>query len=762
MRLLRSTGYLCLRTRRLRIARIGFTVFAVLGLGGVAADCQTSEKRRITVRDTIEMTEFADRGYFLGGAPDFPVGIFSPDGKQFLVRLKKGDIKRNAVKYWLVLFRTTEVFDSPKGRVLVTLFSKSNREAIHQVRWLNNDSVLFLGENSGGRPQVYRLDVTTRHLTQLTHHATAVVSYDCSRNGQEIVYLAAPRWKNRIEAADVRGKGWLVTSRDVDELIRAEGRDREDLSSDRELYVQRGGGKAVQVHSRDALSEYLLLSISPDGHYAVTEAYRSSIPEKWAKYQDKVLHPYIVERRKPGSVSNVLQYMLLDVRSGILRPLLDAPKAWLDGGIAWLHDGRSVAVSGTYLPLDSSEAEVEQERRAHPFVVEVDVPSGEIHEITGAALRIAHGDKKSQRITLVPGYGKKTGMPQTFERIGKRWQALPASPQEESEDSPFDVTLEESRDVPPRIFVTERRTGQKALLLDLNPQFRDFRFGNVETIRWQAKDGHEVEGGLYYPPDFLPGKRYPLVIQTHGYEEDRFWMNGPWNSAFAAQPLAAAGIMVLQVGDSTTKGADRSFINTTQEGPRRMAAFEGAVDELDRRGLIDRDRVGLIGFSRTVFHVAFTLTHSKYPFCAATLADGFDGGYLTYLLWGGFDAVGVNGGEPTGPGLRSWLERAPGFTLDGVSTPVRLESYGPRAYLGSWEWYSVLNLLGKPVDFIWIPQGTHLLVKPWDRLTSQQGNVDWFRFWLLGNTCDGIEKTTCARWQGFASLRTQKTTDGIH
>jgi len=708
------------------------------------------------VRDTIEMTEFADRGYFLGGAPDFPVGIFSPDEKQFLVRLKKGDVEHNAVKYWLVLFRTSEAFHSPKGRILVTMSSTSNREAIQQVRWLNNDSVLFLGENFGSLPQIYRLDVAARRLTQLTHHTTAVVSYDASRNGRELVYEAAARRKNRTETADVRRNGWLVTSRDVDELIRAEGKEREDSIGYRELYVQHGRESPVQIHSPDSLSEYLLLTMSPDGRYAVTEAYLRSIPESWAEYEDKVLHPYLVERRKPGSTSNVLQYMLLDVRKGILKPLVDAPKAWLNGGVAWLHDGGSVAVSGTYLPLDSQDARVKGERRAHPFVVEVDIPSGAIHEMTGEALRIAHGDAKAQRVRLVPGYGVKKGPAQMFEKIDQHWQASPVAPSEDPDEPPVAVTLEESKDVPPRIFVTDRPTGRKALLLDLNPQFRDFAFGGVETFRWQAKDGHEVEGGLYYPRDYRAGKRYPLVIQTHGYEEDRFWMNGPWNSAFAAQPLAAAGIMVLQVGDSTAKGADRNFVNTPQEGPRRMAAFEGAVDELDRRGLINRDRVGLIGFSRTVFHVAFTLTHSKYPFCAATLADGFDGGYLSYLVWGGFDAVGVNGGEPAGTGLRSWLESAPAFNLDKVSTPVRIENYGPRSYMGSWEWYSVSTVLGKPIEFVWIPQGTHLLVKPWERMASQQGNVDWFRFWLSPDAaCAAEPEGTCDRWHELRSRQEQ-------
>jgi len=51
-----------------------------------------------------------------------------------------------------------------------------------------------------------------------------------------------------------------------------------------------------------------------------------------------------------------------------------------------------------------------------------------------------------------------------------------------------------------------------------------------------------------------------------------------------------------------------------------MADYEGAIDYLDHRGLIDRTRAGIIGFSRTCYHVTYTLTHSNYKF-----ADGIDG-----------------------------------------------------------------------------------------------------------------------------------------
>jgi hypothetical protein len=762
--MLGTTGNLCLNAKQIQSGLALLVLFTFLACLCQGAKGQSQDaKRRITVKDTIEMTEFADRGYFLGGEPSSPVAIFSPNGKQFLIRLKKGNVERNVVEYSLLLFETSEAFQSPVGQVLLTMSSSSNREAIQQVRWLDDRTVTFLGENPGDIPQVYRFGIVSKRLARLTHHPTAVVSYDISRDGREIVYEAVPQAKNLVETEKVRREGWVVTSQYVDDLLAAEGETRDDARGDRELFVQVGHQNAVLIASPGFLTEYLPLQLSPDGRFAVLAVYVSGIPKIWEKYEDEVLRPYIVEKRKPGTLSNVQQYMLVDVQHSTVRPLLDAPKAWLDEGVEWSRDGRSVMISGTFLPLGAQNQTEDSERKKHSFVVEVEIPSQTIHVISGEPLSISHRDEDQQRITLEPGYAATKGPPETFEKVGNEWRKLETSAREAG-GPPIEVSLEEDRNTPPKIFVKDRSTGKKSLLLDLNPQFRHFAFATVQNMKWKATDGHEVAGGLYFPPGYEEGRKYPLVIQTHGYEDDRFWMNGPWNSAFAAQPLAALGIMVLQIGNSTKAGEDRKYVNTRAEGPRRMAAFEGAIDELDRRGLIDRDRVGIIGFSRTAFHVAYTLAHSKYRFRAATMADGFEGGYLNYLLWRTADYEGVNGGEPVGTGLKSWLENSPGFRIDAVSAPVRIEDYSPHAFLGGWEWYSIMSLLKKPVDFIWIPRGTHLLVKPWERLTSQQGNVDWFHFWLSdGEACDAEDKATCARWREFAALGSPegRRTEGV-
>jgi len=103
--------------------------------------------------------------------------------------------------------------------------------------------------------------------------------------------------------------------------------------------------------------------------------------------------------------------------------------------------------------------------------------------------------------------------------------------------------------------------------------------------------------------------------------------------------------------------------------------------------------------------------------------------------------------------LPSWLDRAPGFNIERVETPVRIEGYGNFAYLAAWEWYRRLTEQKKPVELIFLPDGTHLLVKPWERLTSQEGNVDWFVFWLKGEeTSDEDKKPEFERWRRLRVL----------
>jgi len=53
------------------------------------------------------------------------------------------------------------------------------------------------------------------------------------------------------------------------------------------------------------------------------------------------------------------------------------------------------------------------------------------------------------------------------------------------------------------------------------------------------------------------------------------------------------------------------------------------VSELVKEGLVDPERIGIIGFSRTCFYVMETLTTSTLHIKAASITDGVMGDYLS-------------------------------------------------------------------------------------------------------------------------------------
>jgi dipeptidyl aminopeptidase/acylaminoacyl peptidase len=284
---------------------------------------------------------------------------------------------------------------------------------------------------------------------------------------------------------------------------------------------------------------------------------------------------------------------------------------------------------------------------------------------------------------------------------------------------------------PPRLTV-EDKSGQTSIAQwDLDPGLSKFTLAREQLLNWIDSTGQAFEAGLYLPIGFRQGERYPLVVQTHGFNAKRFWVMGPYSgTAFAAQPLANAGFMVVQLDE------DDSDVGSFQELNREVDRITSVISELSRRGLVDGMKVGIIGFSRTCLFTKAVLANAGIPVAAASVADGVDDGYFQYLLQNSLAFQSLSetaiGGIPFGEGLSHWEARSPGFNMNRVKTPLLIEALNAYSALFQWEWFAGLRRLDKPVEMMMLQDGTHILRKPWDRIASAQANVDWFRFWLQG------------------------------
>jgi dipeptidyl aminopeptidase/acylaminoacyl peptidase len=685
--------------------------------------------RAVTVADAIGMTRFLSPG---GGevASKGDAALFSPDGRRFLILMARGNLKRNTNEYSLFLFYSNAALQSLKSHLLVSFSSSSNRPGIQDVKWLDNRSIAFLGEHPNEEQQLYVVNSDTREVTALTKHATSVNSYAFTADRERFFYTAYQKSQPLFDVKNDR-EAIVVSNQPLSDLLVGEARYRSETV--KELFSKRRLDEhEVQLKTKgDLIDESLWLS--PNGRYMIVSTSAVEPPVSWRSYKDVFIQLATRGGHVKRARSDMYEYELIDINSGKSEFLIDAPIAIGYSDVVWASDSSSIVIAGTYLPLDVPDLAERKMRESTKFVVEVKVPSREIVPITSNTkkLKLLKWDSTA-RTLLGRELGAPTGKFLEYREKSADWKEIAIDERDAKKRAQIEVTVDESMDIPPKLFAKNIKTGKKLLLSDPNPQFENFEFGQVEEVSFKVSDGRQVKAGLYRPPNYVPGSRYPLIIQTHGWDRERFWMDGPYSTAYAARPLADKGFVVLQVDDEK----DYDKLGTLDEVQEAVAVYEGGIDYLDGLGLIDHARVGIIGFSRSGLFVEYALTQSKYHFAAATLADISDGGYFRYLatfnLASEFtsDSEGINGGAPFGDGLASWVKNSPGFNLDKVTAPIRMEADNPAVLFFEWEWFAGLSRLGKPVDLIYIPDGEHPLVKPWERMASQQGAVDWFCFWL--------------------------------
>ena len=270
-------------------------------------------------------------------------------------------------------------------------------------------------------------------------------------------------------------------------------------------------------------------------------------------------------------------------------------------------------------------------------------------------------------------------------------------------------------------------------------------------ISLSDSSGHQWTAGLVLPPNYVKGNRYPLVIQTHGFDPNEFLADGFATTANAARPLASSGIVVLQ----TSYAHDHEL--EPQEMDENLREYHSAIDKLNAMGIVDPTRIGIIGFSWTCYHVVSALVRDPHLFAAASIDDGVDMSYWQYLQSNDETPLSsepeeLYGSTPFGTGLANWVKDSATFHMDRVQAPLLVTAAeGPSTLIFEWGVYAALRMQKKPVDLMYIPDGQHHLQKPLDRLASQQGNVDWFRFWLQGYEDPDPAKT--AQYQRWEKLR---------
>jgi dipeptidyl aminopeptidase/acylaminoacyl peptidase len=272
------------------------------------------------------------------------------------------------------------------------------------------------------------------------------------------------------------------------------------------------------------------------------------------------------------------------------------------------------------------------------------------------------------------------------------------------------------------------------------PLFARLTLTPAEVIRYRSFDGREIEAWVQKPPDFRPGKAYPLILDIHGGPHaahgHTFFHETQW--------MAAKGYVVLYPNPRGSTAYGQEFGNVIQyhyPGDDFKDLMAG-VDELVRRGWADPRRLGVTGGSGGGLLTNWTITQTD-RFAAAvsqrSIADWAGWWYTADFTL--FTPRWFRSAPFADP--QDFSARSPITYVKNVKTPLMLiegeADYRTPPGAGGEAMFRALKYLRLPVVMVRFPGESHELSRsgrPWHRVERLQHIVRWFDKYLQGVKTD--------------------------
>ena len=270
----------------------------------------------------------------------------------------------------------------------------------------------------------------------------------------------------------------------------------------------------------------------------------------------------------------------------------------------------------------------------------------------------------------------------------------------------------------------------------------NYAWGKSELVEYKTDKGVRLQGALYYPAGYEPGKRYPMIVymyerlsdNVHRYvaPSDRDYYN---SSVFTSQ-----GYFVFQ--------PDIVF-RPRQPGLSVVECVTAGVKKVTSMGAVDPARVGVIGHSWGGFDSAFLATHTNGVFAAAVA-----GAPITDLVsnygnhhWssGIAETDHIETGQqrmevPLYEDLQDYIANSAVFNAQNMTVPLLLEcgdADGTVFWHQSVELYNIARRAKKNVVMLVYNGEDHGLRQKKNQVDYQHRILEWFGAYLKSDSPAG-------------------------
>ena len=303
-----------------------------------------------------------------------------------------------------------------------------------------------------------------------------------------------------------------------------------------------------------------------------------------------------------------------------------------------------------------------------------------------------------------------------------------------AEKSDYFLYTSETYSISPNIFRTGTAFTSSIKISDTNPQQAKYAWGKSELVHFKNKDGKPLQGALFYPANYEPGKKYPMIVYIYEIRSNvlnRYVTPSP-RSSYNTSNYTNQGYFIFQP-DIVYK--------TNHPGESAVECVVPAVEEVLKSGMIDEKRVGIMGHSWGAYQTSFIITQSKLFSAAVAGAPLIDMiSMYNEIYWNTgtpnqniFEISQGRLREPWWVIMQEYMANSPMFQAQNITAPL-LVTFGNNDGAVDWhqgiEMYTTMRRMEKPFIMLVYDGENHSLAKKENQLDYTKKVNEFFNYYL--------------------------------
>jgi dipeptidyl aminopeptidase/acylaminoacyl peptidase len=289
----------------------------------------------------------------------------------------------------------------------------------------------------------------------------------------------------------------------------------------------------------------------------------------------------------------------------------------------------------------------------------------------------------------------------------------------------------------PNYFVASADLKSGRQITDVNPQQRDFAWtSGVKLINYTSAKGDKLQGALYLPANYQPGKKYPLLVTIYEKRSNlaHTYVTPNETSTPNRSIYTSRGYAVL----------DPDIVYRVNDpGMSAVWCVIPAVKAAIATGIIDSANVGLWGHSWGGYQTAFLVTQTnifKSAIAGAPLTDMVSMYSSIYWNTGGADQAIFESSQGRFKGnyadnYDAYIRNSPNFHAKNVKTPLIIlanDKDGAVDFNQGITYFNTLRQMNKDVILLEYVGENHGLARPINMKDYAMRQKDWFDHYLKG------------------------------